>query len=286
MLRQKINEILDELERITIHHLDTLLQTLKQSLQSDTDKCLKAINGLKKIGDAMINIEKAPKDLSFIAYQKGLEMGSQAETVLKELTVNKSPSVAFHKIPGIEQTLSDFSTLGKIERVETQGNEIVLEQKSKYPHDIRITSDKVACDIRGICELYLGDILILDCNNNRVKLLDMQYKVVAHADLIGSPVDMCTISPNEVAVTFAGSKTNKIGQFLNAKDRQIVIGRKLDFKHTCHGIAYLNNTLFITSRTALYQYVIEGQLVKKIYEDTSLTDTGIFNILTCDVSYS
>ncbi|XP_052272267.1 uncharacterized protein LOC127872861 isoform X2 [Dreissena polymorpha] len=282
-LRQKINDILDELERNTIRDLDTLLHTRKQSLQSDTDTCLKAINSLKKIGDAINNIEKGQKDISFIAYQKGFEMSSEAENLLKELAVNKSPSVAFNKNPCIEHTLSDLSTLGSIECVEKQSykNEnFILECKTQFLQDIRITSDKTIGDIRGICELSCGDILIVDKRNKRVKLLDIQYKVVAHADLIGSPMDMCTISPTEVAVTIEESKTNMIVQFLNVKDRQIYIGRTLDFKHKCHGIAFFKNTLFITSLTALYQYTMDGQLVKKIYEDTA----GFQTVYKCAVS--
>ncbi|KAH3844746.1 hypothetical protein DPMN_087008 [Dreissena polymorpha] len=261
-----------------MHDLDTLLHTVKQSLQSDTDTCLKAINSLKKIGDAINNIEKGPKDLSFIVYQKAFEMDSQAEKVLKKLAVNRSPSVVFNKHPCVEQILSDLSTLGNIECAEKQtdnGKNIILECKKKYLHDIRITTDKETCDIRGICELSAGYILILDDSNKSVKLLDIQLKVIAHADLIGSPMDMYTISPTEVAVTFG---KNMIVQFLNVKDRQIYIGRKLDFKHTCHGIAYFKNTLFITSLTAVYQYTMDGQLLKKIYEDTSRTDTGNFPI--------
>ncbi|KAH3844737.1 hypothetical protein DPMN_086999 [Dreissena polymorpha] len=282
-LRQKINDILDKLERKTTHDLDTLLHTVKQSLQSDTDTCLKAINSLKKIGDAMNNIEKGPKDLSFIVYQKAFEMDSQAEKVLNELAVNRSPSVVFNKHPCIEQILSDLSTLGNIECAEKQTDNdknIILECKKKYLHHIRITSDKETCYIRGICELSGGYILILDYSNNSVKLLDIQFKVIAHADLIGSPMDMCTISPTEVAVTIEESKTNMIVQFLNVKDRQIYIGRTLDFKHKCHGIAFFKNTLFITSLTALYQYTMDGQLVKKIYEDTA----GFQTVYKCAVS--
>ncbi|KAH3844750.1 hypothetical protein DPMN_087012 [Dreissena polymorpha] len=205
-------------------------------------------------------------------------MGSQAEKVLKELAVNRSPLVLFNKNPCIEQIFSDVSTLGNIECVEkqTDKDEIILEYKNKYIHDIRITSDKARCDIAGICELSGGASRIVDYSYKRVKLLDIQYKVVAHTDLPGSPLDICTISHTEVADTMEGIKTNTIVQFLNVTDKQVVIGRKLDFKHTCHGIAYFKNALFITSRTALYQYTLDGKLVKEIYEDKSCAYTGMF----------
>ncbi|KAH3832252.1 hypothetical protein DPMN_105533, partial [Dreissena polymorpha] len=272
VFRQKINDILDELERSTIYSLETLLQTMKQSLKTDTDKCSKATNGLKKISDAITNIKTDQNDLSFIAYQRASEMVSHADNILKELTVHRSTVVTFKSNPSIDETLSGFRCLGDIKCAEKQlenNKNTILKCSNKSLYDIRSASDNVTCEIRGIWELPGGEILIADNNNKRVKLLDTQYKVVTHTDCWSHPWDMCSISPTEVAVTVGVYARINTVQFLIVNNRQIVKGRELKIIHNCHGIAHFNGSLFITSLTALYQYTLAGQLVKKIYEDTS-----------------
>ncbi|XP_052267358.1 uncharacterized protein LOC127869087 [Dreissena polymorpha] len=48
----------------------------------------------------------------------------------------------------------------------------------------------------------------------------------------------------------------------------------------CAGIAHHAGNLYVTSRTALYQYTMIGELAKKIYEDT----TGNFTVWKCAAS--
>ncbi|KAH3768905.1 hypothetical protein DPMN_170122 [Dreissena polymorpha] len=43
----------------------------------------------------------------------------------------------------------------------------------------------------------------------------------------------------------------------------------LYFPHRCRGVTYSMGYLYITSGTALYRYSMTGQLLKKLYEDTS-----------------
>ncbi|KAH3832246.1 hypothetical protein DPMN_105527 [Dreissena polymorpha] len=154
VFRQKINDILDKLERSTIYSMDTLLQTMKQYLQSDTDKCSKATNGLKKISDAINNIKNDQNDVTFIAHQRASEMVSHADSILKELTVHRSTVVTFKSNPSIDETLSGFRCLRDIKCDEKQPDKnktTILECSNKSLHDIRIASDRSSCDIRGIC---------------------------------------------------------------------------------------------------------------------------------------
>ncbi|KAH3844696.1 hypothetical protein DPMN_086957 [Dreissena polymorpha] len=282
-LRQKVNDILDELERKTVHSLDNMLQKLKHSIQSNEEKCLKAKDGFKKISDAINKIKKNPKDLSFIAYQKALEMVSQAENLLKTLIVHRYSVVTFNSNPSIYGTLSGFLSLGNIECAEIQPEKSkhrTLEFTTKSLYNIQIASDTYQCEISGICELPGGDILIADQMNKRVKLIDAMYKVVAHLDMPTWPWDMCSISHSEVAVTVSDSGYTKTVQLLKVNNRQIVKERVLKFPHHCFGISRYKEHLFISSNNALYKYTMDGQLVKKIYEDTS----HIYSVYKCAVS--
>ncbi|KAH3849849.1 hypothetical protein DPMN_092253 [Dreissena polymorpha] len=52
-----------------------------------------------------------------------------------------------------------------------------------------------------------------------MKLINMQYKVVAHTDLFDCPNDICSISLTEFAVTY---QTASLVQFLTVNNSKIV----------------------------------------------------------------
>ncbi|KAH3895081.1 hypothetical protein DPMN_019241 [Dreissena polymorpha] len=44
-------------------------------------------------------------------------------------------------------------------------------------------------------------------------------------------------------------------------------------QHECTGIAHNQGDLYISSGTALYKFTLSGQLVCRLYKDTSADDT-------------
>ncbi|KAH3717130.1 hypothetical protein DPMN_059908 [Dreissena polymorpha] len=77
-------------------------------------------------------------DLSFIAYKKATEMVSQAENLLKKLTVHKGSVVTFNSDPSIYETLSGFSSLGNIECAEIQPEKANAGHSSLRPNHFTI----------------------------------------------------------------------------------------------------------------------------------------------------
>ncbi|XP_052230458.1 uncharacterized protein LOC127844361 isoform X2 [Dreissena polymorpha] len=130
-------------------------------------------------------------------------------------------------------------------------------------------SDPERCMISAICVLPDGHILILDTNNNKVKLLDQQYQVVSHCGVSDGPIEMCHITPGEVALTVDYRETHEV-QFITVITDQIITGRTIQLQHACIGIAHHQGDLFITSKTALYKYSLSGNHISKLYEDESV----------------
>ncbi|XP_052230959.1 uncharacterized protein LOC127844604 isoform X3 [Dreissena polymorpha] len=264
--RQKINTIFDKIEKNTIKELDDKMTSLKASLKTDLDNCSKLKNELKQLSDAIHDIvDKGKADLSFIASKKCLEKSMQSETYLKDNAVQAERLLTFQADIDIEQFVSKLSGLGRI--VLSYPDQVFTVQgKSEY--NVEIPSDSWNCSIIAICVLSSDQILVADNNNKCVKLLDQQYKVVAHCDLNAIPSDMCQITPSEVAVAVNDVETHEV-QFVSVNGGHLVMGRELQFKHSCLGIAHDQKDLYLTSGTALYKYSMRGDLMKKLYEDTS-----------------
>ncbi|KAH3845937.1 hypothetical protein DPMN_088232 [Dreissena polymorpha] len=269
--RKKINDVLDKLERNTVKSLDTLLYTLRGAIQTDIEKCSNLKKDLTSIQKAIKHVDCGKPNVNiFIAHSKTTELVSRSHTLLSELSATRTVDIMFHGNPDMEQFMSGLSDLGNVEcsnRVSAlclSGETVKCKYNMRY--NVKLASDKSTCRIEGICELPNGELLVVDRANGRVKLLDMQFNVVDDTVLPHSPNDLCSISPNEVAVSSYSGRTI---QFLTVNNSKIVVDRTLHFKHACNGIAYYKGSVFVTSIKALYQYRLDGRLVKKIYENTS-----------------
>ncbi|KAH3896602.1 hypothetical protein DPMN_020780 [Dreissena polymorpha] len=139
-------------------------------------------------------------------------------------------------------------------------------------HNVRIPSDKYVCYINGICVLPDGQVLVVDWRNKNVKLLNQQYQVVSHWDVNARPVDICLITPSEVAVAVNDhdSKIHEV-QFITVNQGKLVPGRKFQLQHECRGIDHHQGVLFVISSVELYKYTLNGKQVCSLYRSFEYT---------------
>ncbi|XP_052249020.1 uncharacterized protein LOC127856882 isoform X1 [Dreissena polymorpha] len=193
--------------------------------------------------------------------------GNQTSDVTKSGQVSDPVSSSSHTLvqgyqPG---TVSESDTIIKMERSKKYNVKIPLEWRNS-----------VKCSVSSICETANGELLITDYFNNRVKLLNQTYKVVAYCDLPGRPFSICSIDSSLVAVTLR----NREVHFIRVTNDQLVKDKILKLKHYCYGIAHHKGNLYITDSGALYCYTVDGRLVSEMYEETS----GGITVKTCAVS--
>ncbi|KAH3707893.1 hypothetical protein DPMN_067312 [Dreissena polymorpha] len=98
---------------------------------------------------------------------------------------------------------------------------------------LRLTMNNRAI-LEGATSLTPPSIAFSNYFNNRVKLLNQTYKVVAHCDLPTSPLSMCSIDSSLVAVTLDNREVHFI-------------------RNKCYGIAHHQSNLFITDARCMKQ---------------------------------
>ncbi|XP_052780641.1 uncharacterized protein LOC128217513 [Mya arenaria] len=266
-LRKKVNEKFDKIEKKTKDILHDLLHETDEFLQENIDKCTQLID---KLSTYLKTIQSQQDDnTSYIAYKKCTDKMREAESLLQELSIKPDTSLTFQADPRIEQFLSGLNILGEITGVPGKGKHlgigIIFKIKNCSQYTVHMQYDEHESFITGICEIPGGEILITDHQNHNVKLLDSQYQVTATCELPDRPQHICHIAGNEAAVTL----TNKGVHFIKVTGRALSVTRRLTFPHSCLGISHHNGTLYIGSRTAIYQYTMSGRLVKMIYEDNT-----------------
>ncbi|XP_052267474.1 uncharacterized protein LOC127869173 isoform X2 [Dreissena polymorpha] len=269
LMRMKFNSALDSLEQRTINEGIALVSRLKESLQADIDSGKKALNKIQSFKEAADKIGLHESELSTIAFMKIQKELSLSDLFLRMATVTSYSNLSFEPNKEIENCLATMTSLGYI--LSYKSNAIITAtQQSLY--NVKLSGES-SCEIRCICEMSNGNILLADSKNNKVKMLDKEFRVISHCDMPSDPRYICQVSDTEVAVSVYDLEIVHEIHFLSVTDNTLVKKKSLNLTHPCTGIHHYNGQLFVTSRTALYRYSMTGTLLDKLYEDNSAVDT-------------
>ncbi|XP_052269860.1 E3 ubiquitin/ISG15 ligase TRIM25-like isoform X2 [Dreissena polymorpha] len=121
-LRKTINDSLDQLEKNTKKELDTLLVTMRKSIQTDIEDCTKSITNITCHHEDFLKIKDKSEALSFIKYRKCIDQSLEVESALQEMATETEMRITFRPDTTIQQTLSTLSGLGQILRTVKQSH--------------------------------------------------------------------------------------------------------------------------------------------------------------------
>ncbi|XP_052769426.1 uncharacterized protein LOC128209441 [Mya arenaria] len=282
-LRKTLNQLLDELEKKTVEQMNSVLAELDRSLQKDIDHCDLLHDQLQALMDTIQARGKDSESSSYIGFRNCQNKMAEANKLLQEKSVKPEATVNFKLDTHAEQLLSDLQTLANIQKnpdpqfeqspgkiIQSSDKSKVYKVKEKKTFKVQLNTDSHDCNVVGMTELPGGEIVLVDFNNSRVKVLDSKYKVTAHYALPEYPRDICNISDHQVAVAVDGhySVRHEV-HFLTVSADTIKMTRMFSVDHYCNSIRHHEGQVYVGSLTALYQYTTEGRLVKKVYQDTS-----------------
>ncbi|XP_052213613.1 uncharacterized protein LOC127832269 isoform X2 [Dreissena polymorpha] len=233
---------------------------------NDSDQVLHILSSSSKNSDFKTNLTSDVNDSDEVLHPENIlsekpSAGNQSSDVKKSSPVSSSYRLPDHR--------NEVINVNKPEQLFIPKAVFRMIAKTKY--SVMVKSDRETCTISGISETDAGELVIIDNFNNKAKLLDKTFKVVAHCYLPGSPLSMCSI--NSIASSLVAvaleSKTVHFIRVTNRLLKRLVNERTLELKHACQGIAHHLGSLYITSGTALYHYTVDGTQMMKMYENTS-----------------
>ncbi|XP_052817011.1 uncharacterized protein LOC128243338 [Mya arenaria] len=278
-LRKELNQILDKLEQKTVEQLDGMMKDLEKSLEDDIETCTHMNELLKIMMDKFGQIAGKNKETKcYVGHRKCQTKLTEAQNLVHEIQGKSEEALHFKSDSSIVPFLRNQHMFGAPERVITVAKSLnsvyVYKGLGSKKFSVRIKKDKKTCSIEGICELPSGDLVIADSKNKRVKLLDMTYKVTAHLDLPVPPLHLCNLTGSEIAVVIDDDKMHAIC-ILTVTRGQFQVSRKFTTDHQCKSIAYHQGQLYICSYSALYQYTMDGRLVKVLKKDIGINTCAV-----------
>ncbi|XP_052778747.1 uncharacterized protein LOC128216218 [Mya arenaria] len=245
-LRDEINQILDTLEERTVEQLDSIMKDLEKSIKDDLETCAYMDDQLNIMIEKQQHMAGKKETSSFIGFIKCQSKLSEAKYFVDK--IRGKEGVKYKSDESVLQPLRKLSRLGNAERVPS----IYVGTAQNSSHfKVRIEKDKKRCYIAGICELPSGEMVLTNYTNDRVKLLNRQFEVIAYCDLLATPEHLCHTTDNDVAV--AVSDTNEV-HFLAVTKGKLQAMRKFTIHHYCCSIAHHNDQLYVGSIDGLYMY--------------------------------
>ncbi|KAH3878863.1 hypothetical protein DPMN_002764 [Dreissena polymorpha] len=291
---------IQSLQKTYKEHSAVMIEQMRGNLNTYIDECDNSSVGTSGGNEQYLKEEMCKSVLSIVNEFDNITTKELNEMKAEVISIKGSVTSSIHKCTSVHSDLSQFHEIVQkigdhkqlcliasikckhiIQQALTllgkSGKALIVQSNTK--HYVRIPSDKDVCIMRGICVLPDGQVLIVDSKNQKVKLLNQQYQVVSHWDVNARPVDICLITPSEVAVAVNTSKIHEV-QFITVNQGKLDPGRKFQLQHTCRGIAHHQDDLYICSRTALYKYTLSGKQLCRLYQDRS----GDYTVYKCAVS--
>ncbi|XP_053375719.1 uncharacterized protein LOC128547339 [Mercenaria mercenaria] len=271
---------LEDVEQNLIEHIRKLkheaITTLNKDYTSEKEDLKYTIN---KTAETKKEIENVSSQLqtftSMEAGQQFVQMKLIQQTVndavklVEESEATGSKALCFTENTDLKTSILTATSLGHMNTVtenERQTVQRIYKVKSKKQINIKMQNDRTTCYIVDVCQLQDGTIMLADCNNKKIKRLDINYNIKDHCDLGNYPFGICCTGQNEVAVKVVNNKVQfiSVGSSLS-KLRDISIEGGV----SCYGMAYFAGELWISTLIGVSIYSTFGSLRKTISQDIS-----------------
>ena len=108
--------------------------------------------------------------------------------------------------------------------------------------NVKVPSDARDAWITGSAFLPSGELILCDCENNKLKLLDENLQMKESIDLPEAPWDIAVVNQHQVIVTFPGQRYL---QFIQVTP-SLALGHTVDLGIKCRGVTVSRESIYIS----------------------------------------
>ncbi|XP_052794973.1 uncharacterized protein LOC128228003 [Mya arenaria] len=148
----------------------------------------------------------------------------------------------------------------------------VYKTKATHIHNLRL-KDENECCIQGICELQTGEIVLADCTNDKMKVLNREFKIVTTLNLPQHTENMCFVGGNEVALAVDDAKKKHEVHFIAIHKSKAKSISKFAVAHYCNAVSFHNDNVYVGSESSVYMYSKKGKMIKVVYQALGIAMT-------------
>ncbi|XP_052281965.1 uncharacterized protein LOC127879246 [Dreissena polymorpha] len=313
--RNRINDALDQLEMKTKYSLDTLMASMRTSIQTDIENCTMSIENMTRLKEHVFGRKDKSEAVRFIKSRKCRDQSLKIEAFLKDMITKNEMALTFNLDTSILEFLSTLSGLGQILSKGKQSQtaeittlkELAKQEKptacntafslQRQPSDVNKSS--VIYDAKQVISVKSSKTYRVKAKNDNTKcvisgicetvsgellIADWMNNNVMLLDQTYEVVGHCDLPDGPRSMCSIDSSLVAVTvystevHFIKVTNGLLIKDRILKFTHVCLCIAPHHRNLYITDGRALYRYTVDGRLSSKMYEHTS------GGVTTCAVS--
>ncbi|KAH3811988.1 uncharacterized protein LOC127835840 [Dreissena polymorpha] len=233
--------------------LDERLKAVESKKASDSDlETFVAVQNArdkhKKMTSALVHIhDEAHKVFLKFHVSEMVETAMKCLHSLGELSLNTMEYAVIPKLNQADEPGLELSTLNRKPPEEHTIRKHVMDRTVTPAGEIfvRDREDAETCWITGMCILKDSTLIVVDNNNNRVKVIDPRGNIVNSFRLASPPFDIALINQAEAAFTLPDKKQVQVIRIVGRSD--IKYGENIQFDFDCNGIGVLGDNIVLTS---------------------------------------
>ena len=253
VFRQEINKILDKMEKEILKSLDKKSNEQLQAIEKQISALSVTLQALSMDITTVENANKTTKEaIMFAADVKISNSISEYEELIKDIRDGMlQTELEFQRNKNLTDILNSMEGLGRIEthviRSIKQDSTVILDMKimSTKEANIKLSVDSSDPVITGCAFLSNGSVLLCDCQNSKVKLLDSDWSVNKSLKLSDQPWNVAAVDANEAIITFNSIKDL---QFISTHP-DLKLGKKITLPEKCWGLDVVNDEIYTAHTT-------------------------------------
>ena len=204
--REELSIKLESMEAKTLSAINILETQETKTITQQLDTCKAAQNSLDKDRRNLIWAKERNDRQSIFVYNIQLSQSVKSlTTITDEITKEVyQPHISFECNPAI--TITGDKELGTVKchttRTPQQKDFDEMSVTARNQVNVKVPSDAEDAGITGSAFLPSGELILCDCDNNKLKLLDENLQMKESIDLPKAPWDIAVVNQHQVIVTF------------------------------------------------------------------------------------
>ena len=244
--REELSIKLESMEAKTLSEIDTLETQETKTITQQLDTCKAARNSLDTDRRNLILAKERNDRQSIFVYDIQLSQSVKSlTTITDEITKEVyQPHISFECNPTI--TFTGDQDLGTVKchtsRIPQQKGFDEMSVTARNQVNVKVPSDAKDACITGSAFLPSGQLILCDCNNKKLKLLDENLQMKDSIDVPGQPWDIAVVNQHQVIVTFL---VQQYLQFIQVTP-SLALGHTVDLGMECRGVTVSRESIYIS----------------------------------------
>ena len=245
-LNKNISTLQESMEAKSLSDISILETQEQEHIVQQVNICKSAMNRLDDDNrNLQLAIERADTRSIFMCNIQLSHAVTSLTTITEEITKEVyQPHISFECNPAI--SFEGDQDLGTV-RCHTSRtpqligfDEMCIAAGNKI--NVKLQSDAEGAWISGSTFLSSGELVLCDCKNNKLKLLDKNLKMKESIDVSEIPWDVATVNQHQVIITFPFKKYLQYIQVTPS----LALGHKVDLGMKCCGVTVSRESIYIS----------------------------------------